>query len=237
MVDRTKMTLKKAVDKINEFGALLVYPIPNQPEPKSLWSTFFPRTKMKWEWDTGGADDRVARLWHLRTEVSASGKAVYAKWYGGRATFFSKDVFVALLSFLGSPRASLSPAAQEVLEALEDDSPLSTKELKKRLGKTGKAFQTEYEKVLKELWRALLIVGYGEVEDGAFPSLAIGATSRLFDDLWEFSLGLDPNEAEQRLRKAWGAESKLMAFAVKSRTSQRPKVDPKKGTLRYEDLA
>ncbi len=236
MVDPARMTLKKAVDKINEYGALLVYPIPQQKDPHSLWSCFFPRTKMKWEWDDG-ANDRVARLWHLRTEVSASGKAVYAKWYKGRATFFSREVFVSLLSFLGSSRAPLSPAAQAALEVLEEDSPLSTKELKKRLGKTGKDFQAEVDKALKELWRYVLIVGYGEVDDGAFPSLAIGATSRLFDGLWNDSLKLAPEEAEARLRKQWAAESKWMEAALKNRAPESPRSKYKKGSLRYDDLA
>lgn len=229
------MTLKKALAHINEHGALLVYPIPKQEQPKSLWSCFFPRSKMKWEWD-GSADDKVARVWHLRTEVSASGKAVYAKWYKGRATFFSQEVFVALLSFLGSSRAPLSPASRTVLEALEDDSPLSTKELKKRLGKTGKDFQAEYESALKELWKYLLIVGYGEVEDGAFPSLAIGATSRLFDGLWNASLEVDAMEAEEKLKRAWAPGSKWMEFARKNQAPERPRSSQKKRSIRFEDL-
>ncbi len=36
-----------------------------------------------------------------------------------------------------------------------------------------------FEKSMRTLWPRLLIVGFGEVEDGAFPSLAIGATQTL----------------------------------------------------------
>jgi hypothetical protein len=37
---------------------------------------------------------------------------------------------------------------------------------------------------MKFLWTRLLIVGVGEVDDGAFPSLAVGATELVFEDLW-----------------------------------------------------
>jgi hypothetical protein len=37
---------------------------------------------------------------------------------------------------------------------------------------------------MKELFTQLLIVGFGEIDDGAFPSAAVGATELLFSDLW-----------------------------------------------------
>ena len=49
----------------------------------------------------------------------------------------------------------------------------------------GPAGERVYKKALDELWARLLILGGGEVDDGAFPSLAIGATDLLFEDLWE----------------------------------------------------
>lgn len=36
---------------------------------------------------------------------------------------------------------------------------------------------------MKELFSRFLIVAYGEVDDGAFPSLAVGTTRNLFEDL------------------------------------------------------
>jgi hypothetical protein len=58
------VTLAIAVALIEKIGILLVYPIENKKEPQSLWSEFFPRTAMRWEWDLNG-DDRVVKLWHL----------------------------------------------------------------------------------------------------------------------------------------------------------------------------
>ena len=46
---------------------------------------------------------------------------------------------------------------------------------------------------MKELWSTLAIVGVGEVEDGAFPSLAHAATDVVFEDLCR--------EAEKKIGK------------------------------------
>src|SRR6476620_6984546 len=127
------MNRKTALTAIERAGALLVFPLDNRAEPASLWSAFYPREAMLWEWDDNG-DDRVAQLWHLRGELSTTRKAVYTKWYQGRATYFSREVFTALLRVLnpdGFSAESLTPAARTILSVLEGESPLSTKELKR----------------------------------------------------------------------------------------------------------
>src|SRR4051812_17327021 len=101
---------QKAVAAIERSGVLLVYPIQNRPDPPSLWTALHPRTAMRWEWDESG-DDRVADLWHLRERLSRSGEVVYAKWFQGRATFFSREVFTAFLTLLGTARTPGPTAA------------------------------------------------------------------------------------------------------------------------------
>ena len=130
-----KSNPRSALSALERREILLVFPINNRPEPRSLWSEFYPRSEMRWEWDDSG-DDRVARLWHLRAQLAASGSVVYAKWYQGRATFFSKQVFpkmVAALNPEGYDPRRLSLHARNLYEILESDSPLSTKELRARL--------------------------------------------------------------------------------------------------------
>jgi len=201
------MTKAKAIRHIEAAGMLLVYPIDNQPEPASLWSAFFPKSRMRWEWDTGG-DDRVANLWRLREELSRSEKVVYAKWYKGRATFFSKEVFTAALArlwFLVDNHESLvERTSREILGAFELSSPLSTKEIKRESGLVGKDFERDYEKAMRTLWRRLLVVGYGEKDDGAFPSLMMGATSLLFEELWHAAARLTPSQADSLLSQKIG---------------------------------
>src|SRR5271167_90429 len=103
------MSRKSAVSAINTAGALLVFPLDNRKEPASIWSHFFPRTPMRWEWDESG-DNRVGDLWHLRSELSTTRKVVYTKWFRGRATYFSKELFTLLLRVLNteSPETGLS---------------------------------------------------------------------------------------------------------------------------------
>ncbi len=187
-----KLTVPAAVKAVEKHGALLVYPLQNSSEPASLWSAFFPKSQMRWEWDAG-ADNRVAGIWHLRAELMASKKVVYAKWFRGRATFFSKDVFTKLLAELWfSAPHGLSHDAKNLLEILETNSPLSTKALKKASDLRGRDLEPTYQKAMKSLWEKLLIVGVGEVDDGAFPSLAVGATELLHEELWRRAQEIKP---------------------------------------------
>jgi hypothetical protein len=223
-------SVRDAVKAIDREGILLTFPISNKKEPASLWSSFHPRSEMRWEWDSGG-DNRVADLWHLREELSRSGKVVYAKWFRGRATFFSRGVFPALLKslnpvpgdFLG--QMNLGQAPLRLLRILEGDSPLSTKDLKKSSGLKGRLHEGAYAKALKVLWERLLIVGYGEVDDGAFPSLAVGATRALFEDLWEEARSLSPEAARSCISRSFPDErSVIRKFLAK--LIERPRAAP-----------
>jgi hypothetical protein len=191
------MTKASAIKAIDRHGMLLAFPLDNRPEPKSLWSVFYPRTKMRWEWDDNG-DNRVADLWHLREELSRSRKVIYAKWFRGRATFFSRRLFVALLSeYMRQPGFNiLSREAREILSLLEENSPQSTKQLKKQSSLVGRALEPTYNKALQELWQRLRIVAFGEVDEGAFPSLAVGATRLIFEPLYLEAKAQPSSESE-----------------------------------------
>lgn len=186
----------------------MVYPLQNRQDPPSLWSVLYPRTKMRWEWDVDG-DDRVGELWRLREELSRSDKVVYAKWYQGRATFFSKNIFTNLLAYLGSSKGHfpLSRSSQEALESFLLDSPQSTKLIKENLGWQGKLMESHYNRAMKPLWAGLFVVGYGEEDDSSFPSLRMAATQNLFEELWLSSQELDELEAEKNLKQELGEES------------------------------
>ena len=107
-------------------------------------------------------------------------------------------------------------AAEAIYEALEADSPLSTKELKKITGLQGKAYSGEYQRAMSSLFKNLLIVGYGEVEDGAFPSLAVGATRLIHEDLWTSGLQQDLAEAEDIIEQHLLKGSPLRKFFDRS---------------------
>lgn len=197
------MDLRSAVSRINKNGILLVFPVDNRREPASLWHAFYPRSEMRWEWDSEG-DGRVAELWHMRERLSSSQKVVYSKWYRGRATVMSLELVPALLRKLDSlnwRESRLSFQAAEIIDFLDEDSPLSTKQIKRAAELTGKARERIYESAMKELWSRLLIVGFGEVDEGAFPSLAIGSIRVLFEDLWREAIKMSESEVESRIER------------------------------------
>lgn len=203
---------KKAIDAVNKLGATLVFPLDNRPEPPSLWSVLHPRSKMRWAWDNG-ADNRVAQLWLLREEISRRDEVVYGKWFRGRATFFSRKTFVALLAAFETPlRTARTPDAINVYRSLDETSPQSTKELKRSTGLGGKFFATTYDKALKSLWEEGRIVGRGEKDDGAFPSLLVGATPAFFEELWSEAAKHDRAWGEAQLQTLLPNDSLFWKF-------------------------
>ncbi len=217
---------KKAIQAINTRGLLLVYPIDNRPDPLSLWSELYPKTKMRWEWDDEG-DSRVADLWHLRTILSESRQVVYSKWYQNRATFFSRPLWTALYKLSRDWQPARWPAeSHEILEVLDTDSPLSTKQLKEAVGLQGKLLESTYEKALRPLWQHMDLVGFGEFEDSSFPSLGVGSARVLFEDLVQEADRLSKDDAFQLLghylpekslwRKFWNRISAPSKIARKS---------------------
>ncbi len=173
---------------------------------------------MLWEWD-GDAHDGVAKMWMLMKRISDCREVVYSKWYQGRATFFAQDVFTAFLSEIlrarGEVTEGLSSTARQILEVLEGDSPLSTKQLKKMTELTGRDNESQYSRAMKELFSRFLIVAYGEVEDGAFPSLALGATRTLYEDLWLTAANMSAEEAAQVIAKYFDDKSLFLRFLRK----------------------
>lgn len=213
----------KAIEAINKYGALLVFPVKNQQQPHSLWAELFPKKEMRWEWTDDG-DDNVFVLWALMKELSSSTDVVYSKWYQNRATFFSRELFLHLLAWSQHHlNQRLSPSAQNILEELESNSPLSTREVKAATGLQGKFLEAEYSRSLRELFHRFLIVGFGEVEDGAFPSLALGATRLIHEDLWEESKSISLKQAESYIEKTLASGEKFKTFLDKSKSKMAKK--------------
>jgi len=191
----------RAVAAIEGAGVLLVYPPANREDPPSLWSVLHPGAEMRWAWDEG-ADGRVVALWHLREELARSRAVVYTKWWTGRATFFGRDTFRALLARLraassGDLTVGLARESRALLEVLQDESPLPTKALRAAAELEGRVNEAAYTRAARPLWARLLTVGAGEVAEGGFPSLAVGATELLFEDLWNAASA--PREGDEAL--------------------------------------
>jgi hypothetical protein len=215
---RPSGTISTAISRINARGALLVFPINNRELPNSLWAEFHPGTKMVWNWNED-SDYKIADMWQLMKTLSDCREVVYSKWYQGRATFFSRELFVAMTSFARTARIArhkLSETARILYEVLESNSPLSTKELKALTELQGKHNEAAYSRGMKELFTRFLIVGFGEVEDGAFPSLAVGATELLYEDLWREGSDMSPRNAQTVLDRLMPAASHFRKFLEKT---------------------
>src|SRR5215471_2040826 len=210
----------KALSAISEGGALLVYPIANRKEPRSLWSALYPRSSMHWAWDET-ADDRVVELWHLREELARSRKVVYAKWYRGRAVFFSRELFTDMLSAIAPWTIATTFEAGEIMSLLEENSPQSTKDVRREAGLRGRQGERVWERCMKELWQTLSIVGTGEGDDGSFPSLEIGATRSIFEDLWEDAARRERSTAIADTERRLGIQPAFLRQFRELRTSSR----------------
>ena len=199
----------------------MVFPINNRPAPLSLWNCFYPKDKMIWEWNED-SDDRVGQMWHLMKALSDCRQVVYSKWYQGRATFFSRELFIGLLKIHLHPAtlSDFSRTSIDLLEALESDSPLSTKQLKKQTDLQGRINESQYSRGMKALFQQFQIVAYGEVEDGAFPSLAVGATRVLFEDLVIKSQTLTRAQAQKTIDQFMPPGSHFRKFLDKVFTSR-----------------
>ncbi len=208
--------LDKAIAAIEKEGILLVFPIQNSKEPKSLWSALHPRSEMVWEW-TEESDSKVFELWHLREQLASSHKVVYAKWFKNRATFFSQEVFLHLLAFLESAKKeeNLLRSSREALDSFRMDSPQSTRVIKENMSWQGKLMESHFNKSMKPLWEGLYLVGVGEVYDSSFPSLNMAASSTFFESLWLDAQNISVKEAEKYLEKKLGLENLFFKQAQK----------------------
>lgn len=205
---------KKAVAAINSHHIQLVYPIKNAQEPASLWRSLHPRSFMKWDWSED-ADQRVVDIWHLKDELCFGQDVVYAKWFRGRATFFSKEIFVPVLRLLETTQVDeiyRNTHANDIYEELLDRSPQTPKLVGQAVDLSGSQSRSDYEKGVKLLWEQLLIVGTGEVDEGQFPALAMGATKHIFEDLWDEARSMDPLDASERCRTLLPADSSFYKF-------------------------
>jgi hypothetical protein len=205
----------QAISAIEKNGILLVFPIKNRKDYNSLWKELYPRSEMKWEWNED-SDNRVAKLWHLREELSKSREVVYSKWLNGRATFFSIPLFKALyrLSRGWKPK-NWTRESSLALECLRMDSPMSTKQLKISTELQGKYFERTYEKALKPLWQHFDIVAFGEIEDSSFPSLGICATQSIFEDIVKEANELSFEEAQETFNSYVSSNGPIDKFWLK----------------------
>lgn len=138
----------------------------------------------------------------------------------------------------GNPTSpEISRPASSLLDLLLDNCPQSAKNLKKMARSEFGWPEAEYERAMRELWLRFLIVGFGEVDDGAFPSLNVCATQLIFEDLWRDAHKPDFAPWKSLQEKYLPAGSLwLKNYARMSTASHGHKKIVEKRVIRYEDL-
>ena len=208
------MSYARAVKAINKHHILLVYPIKNAPEPQSLWSVLHPGVEMHWDWSEH-ADRRIEKMWHLKDELCERCDVVYAKWFRGRATFFSKQIFPAFLRVLGTTQFEEVLSSRDgdaIYQQLLDNSPQTPSMLKEAVEMESKHNRARFDKAMNVLWKKLYIVGTGEVDEGQFPALAAGATRHIFEDLWNEAEEMSLTTAQEVISGCLPPESLFLKF-------------------------
>ncbi len=119
----------------------------------------------------------------------------------------------------------LSDEAAELLALLRDDSPQSTKQLRREAGLTGRPSELLWTRSMRELWERCLTVGVGgEVDDGAF-SLAV-EPRRPYSRTCGKQRSTQPKEAALRaVNEALGRTSPAIPQDVDA--------EPRKATLKF----
>jgi hypothetical protein len=84
---------------------------------------------------------------------------------------------------------------------------------------------------MKALWTRLLVVGTGEIPDGAFPSLAVSATEMMFEDSWNARAHV-PEDARAKLDEAL---ARSPAFARELAKSVKAVQDANTAMRRFDD--
>jgi hypothetical protein len=72
---------------------------------------------------------------------------------------------------------------------------------------------------MRELWERGLVVGAGEEDEGGYPSLSVGATELLFEDLWKASSQERP--ARERMKDRARLDEALAKRPAFARTFRR----------------
>ena len=105
-----------------------------------------------------------------------------------------------------------SQAAHDIYQELLSESPLTPKMIKERLDFGGRKNRALYGRAIKILWERALIAGAGEVDEGQFPALSMGATRHFFEDEWDRAHAWPPEEARKRFKEKFPPNHPVYRF-------------------------
>ncbi|HTA52404.1 MAG TPA: hypothetical protein VK757_06425 [Candidatus Acidoferrum sp.] len=199
-------TLADARKYIDALGFCVLFPVKNVALPSLYW----PVTRR------GPDDDFVfdryfERIWRWKDELPRRRYAIYAKYFRGRGTFISPEY---LPYFLAMRETAVGPAdharlyaegrirddARSIWEALADEGPLATLELRHLCHMETKAGNVRFKRAMLDLQSLLLVGHFGkEQETGAWESTRFELTCRAFPAQTAAAFAIDPAVARGKL--------------------------------------
>jgi hypothetical protein len=121
-------------------------------------------------------DEAISFVWKMKDELPAARKIYYGKLLRSRPTMVSVEFLPAFFVLSGRrvsrgdererrQKAALLPVAREILDALSDSSPQSTRGLKIATGHLSKAKRTEFDRAITQLQSRMYIAKVAEEYD------------------------------------------------------------------------
>ena len=90
----------------------------------------------------------------------------------------------------------------------------------------GREHEPAFTRGMKELWLRMLIVAWGERDDGAFPSLQAGASKLLHHAAWQAGREMTEAEAIATIDRFWTEDSPFRRYFGELRTPKRRILHP-----------
>ena len=199
-------TLADARKYIDALGFCVLFPVKNVALPSLYW----PVTRR------GPDDDFVfdryfEQIWRWKDELPRRRYAIYAKYFRTRGTFISLEY---LPFFLAMRETAVGPTdharlyaegrirddARSIWEALADEGPLATLELRHLCHMETKAGNVRFKRAMLDLQSLLLVGHFGkEQETGAWESTRFELTCRAFPAQTAAAFAIDPAVARAKL--------------------------------------
>jgi len=176
--------LREAAQFIDRCGFCVLFPVKSVPLP-SLYYAVTRRDPPRW-------DPETEMMWRWKDELPRKKLAFYAKYFRGRGSLISLAMLPFFLAERESPTSPndyerfyaagrVSPEAKAVWQALAQQGPLATLELRHLCKFDTKAGNARYKKAMLELQCLLAVVHFGtEKESGAWASGKFELTCRAF---------------------------------------------------------
>jgi hypothetical protein len=199
-------TVEDAIDFVDERGFIYFWPIKGVTLP-NLWSAVAGERPVAEQHDDPGHV-----TWGWKDDMLDKRRWYYAKLLRGRATLVSLEVvplFYALSDNYGDPETDylqlyqdglLSQAARAIYEALLDEGPLDTVNLRRKIRMTSKSSNSPFERGMVELQRDLKILPVGVAQTGAWRySFIYEMVHRYYPDLPDQARSIPRQSARRRL--------------------------------------